>query len=95
MKKVGLRYCGGCNPCFDRLEVVGRILEAAAGRIPWSLREEEECSLLLIVNGCDRGCAEEEIRTRVPAPRFLSLRSGKRSPEEIVSLLLRGLQAPD
>jgi len=61
MRKVGLKYCGGCNPSYDRVAYVQRIREAAAGRVFWSDTAAEDCEVLLFVSGCERACAEQEL----------------------------------
>ena len=57
---VGVRYCGGCNPRFDRVAEVRR-LEAAC---PWAAFEGARpgvCyDLLLIVGGCTACCPSQE-----------------------------------
>jgi len=96
MQRVGLKYCGGCNPAYDRVEYVARLREAARGRIDWAAFEEGGYSVLLIASGCDRRCAEEAVAgraaggydRRAAGMRIVSVRDAKKSPKEIVPLLL-------
>lgn len=55
--KVGIRYCGGCNPRFDRGAMVKRITE---NHPRWDVevaREGTEYGLLLVIGGCSACCA--------------------------------------
>ena len=53
---VGLRFCGGCNPRYDRV--------AAANRLRTQLPNAEFCpaapgqGLVLVVCGCSARCAD-------------------------------------
>ena len=95
MARIGLRFCGGCNPSYDRVAYVIRIREAAAGRVCWPAPETGDCSVLLIVNGCERGCAEEETARNSPGQRIVSVKSDEKSPAEIVYLLLEPQEPVD
>ena len=56
---VGLRYCGGCNPRFDRVAAVER-LAAACPRAALERAEPGKVyDLLLIVGGCSACCADQ------------------------------------
>lgn len=79
---VGVRYCGGCNPRFDRVAGVRR-LEAAYPRAAFkSARPGESYDLLLIVGGCTACCPDQtgltgryrvEIRTEQDFEQALAL----------------------
>lgn len=79
---VGVRYCGGCNPRFDRVAGV-RLLEADC---PWAAFTGAEpgvsYDLLLIVGGCTACCPDQsglegqcrvEIRTEDDFEQALAL----------------------
>lgn len=55
--KVGIRFCGGCNPHYDRAAMVNRV----CGKHPeWTAeiaREGAEYDVLLVVGGCGSCCA--------------------------------------
>jgi hypothetical protein len=64
--RLAIKFCGGCNPVFERGEVAKRIREglSAAQSVSW----EEESDLVLIINGCPTACAERaEIQKRSKA----------------------------
>ncbi|RKJ80020.1 hypothetical protein D7X33_06860 [Butyricicoccus sp. 1XD8-22] len=66
-----VKFCGGCNPRYDRGEAYKRIREALEGEASFSLPEEgAEYDVLLILRGCT-GCPylyEEEVRAKHRIP---------------------------
>lgn len=58
--KVGIRYCGGCNPRYDRAAAVNRIKERRADCSFENAREGEKYDTLLVVGGCSACCASYE-----------------------------------
>lgn len=60
MKRVGVKYCGGCNPNYDRVKRVEMLKGALKGRIEVVSYEEVPYDLLLIVNGCPKACVDRE-----------------------------------
>jgi hypothetical protein len=64
--RLAVKYCGGCNPLIERVEVARKIRENLAGArwVSW----EEESDLLVVINGCPTACADmEEIRKNAKA----------------------------
>ncbi len=53
---LAVKFCGGCNPAFERT-AVAQILRRDLPNICWVL-PEEDADLLVIINGCLRSCAE-------------------------------------
>lgn len=65
---VALRYCGGCNPRFDRRALVDS-LEKQFPRLNLSpFCSGEDYDAALVVCGCPAQCAEQE---DLPCPRFV------------------------
>jgi hypothetical protein len=87
VKRIGLKYCGGCNPSYERVEYVQKIQEAAGDRIEWVSADEGGVTTWLLVSGCDKQCAEmaeyEETGCRV-----ICIKDDDRPPSEILSTLL-------
>ena len=54
--KVGLKYCGGCNPTFDRVAFVRDLTASLDFAAQWVSFEDENISCLLIVSGCEVAC---------------------------------------
>ena len=58
-KKIAVKYCGGCNPRYDRAALVSRLAGDFPELIPTSSREPG-CTLALVVNGCSCRCAAHD-----------------------------------
>ncbi|MBN1614407.1 MAG: hypothetical protein JW950_08080 [Deltaproteobacteria bacterium] len=88
MRKVALKYCGGCNPAFDRVAYFNEIKSAARGLIDWVRSDDEEgFQALLIINGCNTACPERDL-TCGQGVRVLSLRNNEMEPDRVVEILL-------
>ena len=56
-KKIGIKYCGGCNPSYERVEIVERIQNQFKDRFLFLPYKDHENDLIVFVNGCQRACA--------------------------------------
>ena len=56
--RVGLKYCGGCNPEYDRVALVRHIEESLQGEVEFVKPESEGVELILAVEGCSIACAD-------------------------------------
>ena len=57
IQKIGIRYCGGCNPRYDRGAMVKRILSKHPEWDAENAREGINYDLLLVIGGCGACCA--------------------------------------
>jgi hypothetical protein len=57
---VGVKYCGGCNPSYDRPELVRRIQEAfpSVTFVYANEAREDQWDFALVVCGCPVKCAD-------------------------------------
>lgn len=66
--KIALRYCGGCNPRYDRIGLV----EELKSRFPHLKMEPfhsgDLCLASVVVCGCSSQCAGQD---GLPLPRFV------------------------
>ena len=85
--RVGIKYCGGCDPTYDRVKYVQEIQEAGVGRIEWVRFDEPGIAVVLLVCGCDAQCIEDVDFQSHDLP-LVSIRSENESPEMMVSMLL-------
>lgn len=53
--KVGVKYCGGCNPNYDRKEIAN-IIEKQAGINITGYKEDEIPDVALVICGCSSDC---------------------------------------
>jgi hypothetical protein len=86
-KRIALKYCGGCDPGFDRVRYFHGIQNAAGDLIEWVTLDDRDFETVLVISGCETACPENI----VPAAgrRIVSVRDDKRDPAEIVRSLLR------
>jgi hypothetical protein len=57
MMKVGVRYCGGCNPRYDRGGVFQKIRDRLQDVDFEIAKEGVEYDALLVIGGCTSCCA--------------------------------------
>ena len=58
MLKVGIKYCGGCNPYYDRVALVKRIERRLQGKVEFVSAANDDVDLVLAVEGCNTACAD-------------------------------------
>lgn len=64
--KIGIKYCGGCNPRYDRKKLVDKVKKAVEGIHTFETAKEKNLyDFLLVVVGCKSCCADfERIHTK-------------------------------
>ena len=58
MLRIGIKFCGGCNPAFDRVAAVERIKRELEGKAEFVPLNNETAEMVLAVMGCGNACAE-------------------------------------
>ncbi|MGI6008306.1 MAG: hypothetical protein ACOX8E_12545 [Ruminococcus sp.] len=60
--RVGLKYCGGCNPTYDRSGAVAKLKSSLEDlNISFApYRAEETYDACLLVRGCNRNCVSDQ-----------------------------------
>ena len=58
-KRIGVKYCGGCNPTYDRMQVIRQLKACFLNRFRFSPQNRKHLNGLLFINGCQRSCAVE------------------------------------
>jgi hypothetical protein len=56
-KRVGIKYCGGCNPTYERVEMIEKVRFRLGDQFFFRPIGDEEVEALLLVSGCPRACA--------------------------------------
>ena len=87
IKRVALKYCGGCNPGYDRVAYVGKIKSAAGADIEWVTLDEGGIDAVLLATGCETACPRRSIDFG-EYKRTVTIRDDKQSPEDLVKILL-------
>ena len=56
--KIGLKYCGGCNPDYDRVAVKDQIEKSLKDKILFVSPESDDKEMILAIEGCKIACAD-------------------------------------
>ncbi|MBW2090498.1 MAG: hypothetical protein JRI34_00040 [Deltaproteobacteria bacterium] len=88
MKKVALKYCGGCDPTYDRVEYYEKIKAKTKDLIEWVTLDAPDFDAVLLISGCERACAEKSLDQGCEC-RALSIVSNIITPDEAVETLLK------
>jgi len=83
--RVAIKFCGGCDPAYDRVEYFQRIKLAAGDVIEWLSPDEQGCEAVLLICGCLKACPEEELQEISP---LVVVQHDGLSPETVVAQLL-------
>jgi len=81
--KIGLKYCGGCNPEYDRVALVRHIEERLRGKVEFFEPEHEGIELILAVEGCSAACADLSAFQGMKIRIITSIEDGERFIREI------------
>lgn len=57
-RRVRLKFCGGCNPQYDRLALAGRIKQMIAADDDLVMCHDDDPDLVIAICGCPTACAE-------------------------------------
>ena len=60
--KIGIRYCGGCNPHYDRVEAIERVRSLVEDRFLFLRHDGGDPDGLIAVSGCLRACAVKDLK---------------------------------
>lgn len=56
--RIGIKFCGGCNPFYDRCSRVSKFREANPGHEYIISDTSAVCDIWMVVCGCSRRCAD-------------------------------------
>ncbi len=74
--EVGVKYCGGCNPGYDRIKLFKKIFdEIGEGFVFHTAEDNVTYDFLLIISGCPNSCPNS--RSIKAKYGFFSLKSEK------------------
>ena len=55
---IAIKYCGGCNPAYDRVAAVAELLSRLADAVAVVPLDDQRADILLAVEGCSTACAD-------------------------------------
>lgn len=73
---VGLKYCGGCNPKYDRGALARALVAALPEHEFRPARPGEEYDLLVVISGCHVQCADISALKFQRGPVYISSADG-------------------
>jgi len=56
--RIAIKYCGGCNPEFDRVKAMAEMLERLSRTVEVVPLDDERAEMLVAVEGCPTACAD-------------------------------------
>ncbi|MGB9630196.1 MAG: hypothetical protein ACPL6D_16190, partial [Thermodesulfobacteriota bacterium] len=63
-KRIGIKYCGGCNPTYERVEMVEKLQFLLGDRFNFTSYDQQDLDGLIFIQGCERACALESLNQR-------------------------------
>ena len=90
--KVALKFCGGCNPAYDRVEYWEQIRRKAGDKIDWVTLDYGNYDAVLLISGCDCACPRDDIPQM---DRGVTPTNDSLNVEEVMSLLEECLKTKD
>jgi len=84
MLRVGVKYCGGCNPEYDRVALVEQIEKRLEGKISFVPPESERVDIILVVQGCRTACADLNGFREIETWTVTGIEGGEKFVREII-----------
>jgi hypothetical protein len=60
-KRIGIKYCGGCNPGYERVEMIEKVQFRLGDQFLFHRYRDEDIEALILVSGCPRACAGQDL----------------------------------
>ena len=84
MLRVGVKYCGGCNPEYDRVALVEQIKESLEGKVSFVAPESGRFDIILAVHGCRTACADLSGFRGIETWMLTGIEEGEKFVREII-----------
>ena len=56
--RIGVKYCGGCSPRYDRVQAVAYLREELRDSVEFVSYEASDIEGVLVVTGCPTACVD-------------------------------------
>jgi hypothetical protein len=66
VKSIGIKYCGGCNPFYERVEIVHRAQSKFNHQLHFVRHDQPDIDVMILMSGCQRACAAQDLHQTVP-----------------------------
>jgi|GEM_PF-151335 len=63
-KRIGIKYCGGCNPTYERVEMILRVKARFNDQFLFLRYNEPDIDTVILVSGCRRACAGQDLNPK-------------------------------
>jgi len=60
-KRIGIKYCGGCNPGYERVEMIEQVRFRFNDRFLFFRHDEPDIEVMILLSGCHRACATQDL----------------------------------
>lgn len=84
--KVALKYCGGCDPGYERVDYYQAIKTAAGPEVEWVTLDQGPFDVVLLICGCESACPEEDLPAAVG--RVIKITDESLPPEAVAQKIL-------
>lgn len=74
---IGLKYCGGCSPRYDRILVTNYLKKELVEWVSFVSFEDPNASRILIVAGCETACVDQSPFGSMPVDIITSVVDAK------------------
>lgn len=54
---IAVKFCGGCDPEYDRTDMFNKIKTGVGDKAKWTFSADDFSDCLVVINGCGRACA--------------------------------------
>jgi hypothetical protein len=93
MKRVALKFCGGCDCTYDRSMQWERIRAEAVDKIQWVLLDDAHYDAVLMIHGCPVACPEKHLDP-LYAKVLVSVKDDRTESRHIVARLMEKVFIP-
>lgn len=93
MKRVALKFCGGCDCTYDRTMQWERIRAEAADKIQWVFPDDAPYDAVLMIHGCPVACPEKHLDP-LYAKVLVSVKDDRTESRHIVAKLMEKVFIP-
>lgn len=81
--RINLKYCGGCNPAYDRVALVKKIEKSLEKEVEFVSPETEGVDIVLAVQGCSTACANLSAFQGLQIRTITSIEDGENFVKEL------------
>lgn len=57
--EIGVKFCGGCNPTYERGAALKKYKEMFSGHTYESVNPQKKYDRILVICGCEKACLRE------------------------------------